>query len=102
MFNQKKNPNSDLFHDLSESEQETAGGGFFNSPLTMRYVFLQDTNIYTRGRSLVNISDGNFVGAALNESEYQFNQTTFVMAEFFGGRNRRQNRGSNFLSRIMF
>jgi hypothetical protein len=102
VFHHKSNPNPELFQDLSESEQETAGGGFFNSPLMMRYVFLQDTNIYTRGRSLVNISDGNFIGSALNETEYKLNQTTFVMAEFFGGRNRRQNRGSNFLSRLMF
>ncbi|MBD2665501.1 hypothetical protein [Richelia sinica] len=98
--------NSNLFKTLSTQEQESVSGGNFASlglP-SIVYMFYQQTNIDTRGSSAININQGNFNGSALNQTEYHFAQTTFVLAMFFGSDSRRQNsgrRGGNFLTRIL-
>jgi len=101
-----KTKKSDLFINLSEKEQESVSGGIssFASPFGMFYMFYQNTNIYTRGSSEVNISQGNLSGSARNETEYQFSQTTFILSSLFGGgggnRRNKRRRGNSFLSRI--
>ncbi|MFY7885857.1 MAG: hypothetical protein ACOVOV_13545 [Dolichospermum sp.] len=99
---------SDLFINLSEKEQECISGGRSSSPFEMFYMFYQNTNIYTRGSSEVNISQGNLSGSARNETEYQFSQTTFILSSLFGGggggsrRNNRRRGGSLFAKLFSF
>ncbi|MDB9448389.1 hypothetical protein [Dolichospermum circinale] len=99
---------SDLFINLSEKEQECVSGGRSSSPFEMFYMFYQNTNIYTRGSSEVNISQGNLSGSARNETEYQFSQTTFILSSLFGGggggsrRNNRRRGGSLFAKLFSF
>ena len=98
-----KNKNSDLFIDISEKEQESVSGGGLSSPFGMSYMFFQTTDIYTRGMSEMNISQGNSSGSVRNETEYRFSQTTFILASMFGGggssRNKRR-RSNSFLGRL--
>ena len=104
MSNHIKTKNSSLFINLSEKEQECVSGGRSSSPFEMFYMFYQNTNIYTRGSSEVNISQGNLSGSARNETEYQFSQTTFILSSLFGGgggrRRNRRKRGNSFLASI--
>jgi hypothetical protein len=96
MSDHTKIPNSNLFINLSEKQQESVSGGIF-------YMFYQNTNVYTRGSNNINISQGDSTGSVRNETEYQFSQTTFVIASLFGsGGSRRNNRrrGSSLLARI--
>jgi hypothetical protein len=111
MSNHIKTKNSNLFINLSEKQQESVSGGIssFTSPFEMFYMFYQNTNIYTRGSSEVNISQGNLSGSARNETEYQFSQTTLVIASAFGGgggggsrRNNRRRGGSLFAKLFSF
>jgi hypothetical protein len=106
MSNHIKTKNSNLFINLSEKQQESVSGGIssFTSPFEMFYMFYQNTNIYTRGSSEVNISQGNLSGSARNETEYQFSQTTFILSSLFGGgggrRRNRRRKGNSFLASI--
>lgn len=96
--------NSDLFIGISEKEMECASGGKSSVPLGMFYLFYEDTNMYTRGLSEMNISQDNFSGTSRNETEYQFSRTTFVLFSLFGGGSRQLNKltnGGGFLSRIL-
>ena len=109
MSNHIKTKNSNLFINLSEKQQESVSGGIssFTSPFEMFYMFYQNTNIYTRGSSEVNISQGNLSGSARNETEYQFSQTTFILSSLFGGgggsrRNNRRRGGSLFAKLFSF
>ena len=77
--------NSDLFIDISEKEQESVSGGGLSSPFGMSYMFFQTTDIYSKGMSEVNISQGNSSGFVRNEAEYRFSQTTFILSSLFGG-----------------
>jgi hypothetical protein len=97
--------NSDLFINVSEKEQESISGGrsSFASPFGMFYMFYQNTNIYSRASNDINISQGNLGISSRNEDEYQFSQTTFVIASLFGGGGSRRNkrrRGSSLLAKI--
>ncbi|MBD2390433.1 hypothetical protein RI030_04580 [Aphanizomenon flos-aquae NRERC-008] len=100
--------NSDLFIDISEKEQESVSGGGLSSPFGMSYMFFQTTDIYSRGMSEVNISQGNSSGFVRNEAEYRFSQTTLVIASLFGGggggsrRNNRRRGGSLFAKLFSF
>jgi len=78
MLDYIKNQNSNLFIGISEKQQESVSGGMF-------YMFYQNTNVYTRGMSEVNISQGNSSGFVRNEAEYRFSQTTFILSSLFGG-----------------
>ena len=70
--------NSNLFIGISEKQQESVSGGMF-------YMFYQNTNVYTRGSNNMNISQGDLSGSSKSETEYQFSQTTLVIASAFGG-----------------
>ncbi|MBS3026599.1 MAG: hypothetical protein HCA25_05755 [Dolichospermum sp. DET50] len=96
--------NSDLFIGIPEKEQESVSGGGLSLPFGMSYMFFQTTDIYTRGMSEMNISQGNSSGSVRNETEYRFSQTTFILASMFGGgggssRNKRR-RSNSFLGRL--
>jgi hypothetical protein len=80
-----KTKKSDLFINLSEKEQESISGGRSSSPFEMFYMFYQNTNIYSRASSDINISQGNLGISSRNEAEYQFSQTTFILSSLFGG-----------------
>jgi hypothetical protein len=73
-----KTKNSNLFIGISEKQQESVSGGMF-------YMFYQNTNVYTRGSNNMNISQGDLSGSSKSETEYQFSQTTLVIASAFGG-----------------
>jgi len=94
--------NSNLFIGISEKQQESVSGGMF-------YMFYQNTNVYTRGSNNMNISQGNLSGYSRSETEYQFSQTTLVIASLFGGgggggsrRNNRRRGGSLFAKLFSF
>ncbi|MDD1415367.1 hypothetical protein MEN41_12225 [Dolichospermum sp. ST_con] len=92
--------NSDLFIGISEKEQESVSGGGLSG---MSYMFFQNTDVYSRAMSEVNISQGNFGGSGRMESEYRFSQTTFILASMFGGGGSRRNkrrRSNSFLGRL--
>jgi hypothetical protein len=56
----------------------------------------------------MNISQGDFSGSSRSETEYQFSQTTLVIASLFGGggggsrRNNRRRGGSLFAKLFSF
>ena len=87
--------NSNLFINLSEKQQESASGGMF-------YLFYQNTNVYTRGSNQMNTSQGDLTASVKNETEYQFSQTTFILASSFGGGcgSRNNRKQGNLLARI--
>ena len=90
--------NSNLFIGISEKQQESVSGGMF-------YMFYQNTNVYTRGSSEMNISQGNSSGSVRNETEYQFSQTTFILSSLFGGggggsRRNNRRRGGNLFAKL--
>ncbi|QYX30994.1 hypothetical protein [Sphaerospermopsis torques-reginae] len=91
--------NSDLFIGISEKEMESASGG----RSSILYMFYEDTNIYTKGMSDVNISQDNFSGNSRNETEYQFSRTTFVLFSLLGDGIQFNNliNSGGFLSRIL-
>jgi hypothetical protein len=75
----------------------------------MFYMFYQNTNIYSRASSDINISQGNLGISSRNEAEYQFSQTTFILSSLFGGgggggsrRNNRRRGGSLFAKPFSF
>ena len=98
--------NSDLVIGISEKEQDSVSGGRLSG---MSYMFFQNTDVYSRAMSEVNISQGNFGGSGRMESEYRFSQTTFILASAFGGggagggrRNKRGRGGSLFAKLFSF
>jgi hypothetical protein len=101
-----KTKKSDLFINLSEKEQESISGGRSSSPFEMFYMFYQNTNIYSRASSDINISQGNLGISSRNEAEYQFSQTTFILSSLFGGgggggsRRNNRRRGGNLFAKL--
>ncbi|MBO1046331.1 MAG: hypothetical protein HEQ10_00555 [Dolichospermum sp. DEX182a] len=103
-----KTENSNLFINLSEKQQESISGGRSSSPFEMFYMFYQNTNIYSRASSDINISQGNLGISLKNEAEYRFSQTTFILSSLFGGgggggrRSNRRRGGSLFAKLFSF
>jgi len=96
-----KTSNSKLFINLSEKQQESVCGRY-----GMFYIVYQNTNIYSRASSDINISQGNLGISSRNEAEYQFSQTTFILSSLFGGgggggsRRNNRRRGGNLFAKL--
>jgi hypothetical protein len=77
MLDNLQKQSSDLFTDLSETEQESISGGFTYPAFGLSNIFLQRTEIASFANNSSNYSDGIRSFSSRQESGYSLSQTSF-------------------------